>query len=116
MAALSVAAVREIRRGHDTTAGALDRISDLAAEAGSEPVIVTDAPAIPRLDWARFDDRRWLLVDPASDPGLPERLAEAGVDRWIIVSTDVEGALDAFDGVAVVEEASPNIVLVETRP
>ncbi len=115
LAALSVAAVRELRRGHDTTARALDRISELAAEAGPDPVIVTDAPAIPRLDWARFDERRWLLVDPASDPGLPERLAAEGVDRWLIVSSDVEGALDAFDGVTVVGEASPNIVLVETR-
>jgi hypothetical protein len=116
MVALSVAAVRELRRVHDHTEQVLERIDGLADQAGPDPVVVTDASAIPRLDWAELDEHRWLLVDPASDPSLPDRLARSGVGRWVIVSADVEAAVDAFDGVVVVEEASPSIVLVERRP
>jgi hypothetical protein len=113
-AALSVASLRELREVHATTATSLDRIADLASAAGPAPVIVTDESSIPRLDWAAVDRHRWLLVDPAADPTLPSRLADAGVERWVLVSADVDGAVRAFDGVTVVEKASPFIVLVQT--
>jgi hypothetical protein len=116
LGALSVASVRELSDTHQQTERALDRIAALADEAGPDAVVVTDSPAIPRLDWAEFDEHRWLLLDPAADPDLPDRLAGERVDRWVLVSTDVEGALEAFDDVEVIEEASPNIVLVERRP
>jgi hypothetical protein len=114
-AALSIAAVRELRDVHQANERALLRIADLALDGGPNPVIVTDSAALPRLDWAAFDRHRWLLVDPSSDPDLPGRLAGAGVERWVLVSADVDGALEAFDDLVVVEEASPTIVAVELR-
>lgn len=116
MAALSLSSIREIRHVHENTASVLKDIAALAVQAGPNPVIVTDAPSLPRLDWARFDEHRWLLADPAEVPDLPERLAAEGVDRWVLVSADGEGAVDAFDSLVVVSEVSPSILLVEHAP
>jgi hypothetical protein len=110
---LSVASLRELRRGHDGTQQALARIDELADQAGERPVVVTDSAALPRLDWDEFDRRRWVLADPASHPDLPDRLAAAGVERWVLVSADVAAALDAFSDVEVRASASPTVVLVE---
>jgi hypothetical protein len=112
---LSIASLRELRSVHDVTGTVLDDLHHLAAATGDRPVIVTDEPAIPRLDWERFDDHRWLLVDPAAHPDLPDRLADAGVTSWVLVTGDADAALAAFDGVTVVDRASPDIVLVEHR-
>lgn len=110
---LAVLSVRELRRVHLETERTLERIDEMAALAGEDPVIVTDASPIPRLDWRHFDDRRWLLARPDDNADLPARLAEQGVTRWVLVSPDVGAALGAFDSIEVVDEASSTIVLVD---
>ena len=113
MATLSLASIRDLRQVHDHTATVLDDIAAAAASTGVQPVIVTDAPALPRLDWDRFDEHRWLLADPAAVPDLPARLAAEGVGRWVLVSADGEAAVEGFDSLTVVEEISPSILVVE---
>lgn len=110
---LAVLSVRELRRVHIDTDRTLDRIDAMASLAGKDPVVVTDASPIPRLDWARFDDRRWLLVRPEDTVDLPARLAEEGVTRWVLVSADVDAALASFESLTVADSASRTIALVE---
>ncbi len=92
MVTLSLASLRELRRGPRPHRRRCSPTSPRwARQAGPDPVIVTDAAPLPRLDWDRFDDHRWLLADPAEVPDLPERLAAEGVDRWVLVSADGAG-------------------------
>jgi len=110
--ALSWLSVRELRAVHTHTERVLDSIASLSAEAGRTTVIVTDAPPLPRLDWKRFEEHRWLLVDPLEHPDLPRRLADVGLDSWVLVTADPERALDAFSGLRVVGRATPDVLLV----
>jgi hypothetical protein len=113
---LSIASLREMRAGHHASEEVFTDVAQLAARAGPRAVIVTDRPALPRLDWAGFDEHRWLLARPDKVPDLPQRLADLGVSRWVLVVGDPDAALEAFPSVRVVERASPHILLVELAP
>ncbi|MFL6204138.1 MAG: hypothetical protein ACJ739_02190 [Acidimicrobiales bacterium] len=113
--ALSAVSLRELREVHEDTRDTFALIDATADRVGPRPVVVTDVAAAPRLDWANFDDHRWLLVDPDAEADLPAALADAGIERWVLVSGDVDHALEAFDDLTVVEQASPSVVVVERR-
>lgn len=88
--AMTVMGVAALRHGHQYTAS-LVRTIDAAGRsaAGLEPVIVTTAPAAPRLSWSTFDDQRWLLTQSAALADLRSRLADAGIDRFVLVTNNL---------------------------
>ncbi len=70
------------------------RLQATAAQAGRElgprPVMVATHAAIPRLAWATFDDQRWLLARPGGLDPLLRRLTAAGVDRFVLVTDQLD--------------------------
>ncbi|MDP1795536.1 MAG: hypothetical protein Q8K63_15470, partial [Acidimicrobiales bacterium] len=79
-AALSVLAVREM---HDIHGRTDDLFSNVRVPF--DAVAVTTAGLIPRLDWRRYDERQWLLVDRADAAELLDRLRSEGVGRAFLL-------------------------------
>ena len=85
-AAVSIMAVTTLRSNHRFTADLLARIERGGAEVGGQPVLVTTAPAVPRLAWRTFDRQRWLLAEEDDLSNLVTRLRAAGVTRFGVVT------------------------------
>jgi hypothetical protein len=104
--ALSGLAVRDLRTVHAATDAYYRRV-ERAAETLPAPVIVSTEGYGARLAWRTFDQQQWLFVDPDQDRMLGARLAEAGIDRFVLVSRDVEHDLDLFDGLRIDDSVVP---------
>ncbi|MDP1819645.1 MAG: hypothetical protein Q8K58_07080 [Acidimicrobiales bacterium] len=115
-AALSLLAMREVRGGRERSERAVDAIEQAVAGL-PVPVILATEGAVPRTAWRTFPEQRWLLVDPADPAVVPDLLA-AGVDRFVVVSRDVEGALAQLGGLRRVPGAPKlgGIAVVEAIP
>jgi hypothetical protein len=85
-AAISVTAVASLRSSHRATADLLARIERGGAQVGDRPVLVTTAPAVPRLAWRTFDRQRWLLAEQDDLADVVGRLRTAGVARFALVT------------------------------
>ncbi len=99
-AALSVMAVNALRVNHDGKADLVARLEQAGRATGDDrPVVVTTWIGASRLAWPTFEDNRWLFV-PEEDVGTATgRLAAAGVDRFVFLTTDlpaVQSQLDRF--------------------
>ncbi|HEX2273394.1 MAG TPA: hypothetical protein VHG90_05940 [Acidimicrobiales bacterium] len=97
--AISFMAVASLRSSHRFTADLMTRIERAGEQIGDHPVLVTTAPAVPRLAWRTFERQRWLLADEEDLPDLVTRLRAAGVRRFGLVTNQptrdqalVEGA------------------------
>lgn len=121
---MSVMGLSSLRDTHRFTA----RLQATATEAGREtgsarPVMVATHPAIPRHAWATFDDQRWLLARPGGLGSLVSRLRAAGVERFVLVTEEVErDAAELGSTVDVVSRSSPaggpnwQVLVLRTRP
>jgi hypothetical protein len=85
-AVVSVMAVASLRSNHSFTAELVARIERGGHQVGDRPVLVTTAPAVPRLAWRTFDRQRWMLAEEDGLSGLVNRLRAAGVDRFGLVT------------------------------
>lgn len=88
-AGMGTMAVAQLHTGHLQTA----QLEALAASAGrsiagpgQRPVMVTTQALVPRMAWQSFDAQRWLLVPLGQLAAYGPRLAQAGVQRLVLVS------------------------------
>ncbi len=93
-------AVNALRVNHDAKADLVARLEQAGRATGDDrPVVVTTWIGASRLAWPTFEDHRWLFV-PEEDVGTATgRLAAAGVDRFVFLTTDlpaVQSQLDRF--------------------
>ena len=123
-AAMSVMGLSSLRDTHRFTA----RLQATAAHAGRQsaparPVMVATNAAVPRLAWATFDDQRWLLARPGGLAPLVDRLRDAGIGRFVLVSDELErDVAEMGTRVDVVSRSSPaggpnwQVLVLENRP
>jgi hypothetical protein len=106
--AMTVMAIGAARNAHQYTAHLVSTI-DRAGKSVSatDPVIVTTAPAAPRLAWNTFDHQRWLLATPGGLGDLRQRLAAAGVHRYVVVTDNLAGDQAGLAGAKVVSREGP---------
>ena len=71
------------------------------ATADERPVIVSTDEVLPRLAWAAFDERRWLVSAPTQLGGLVGRLRGAGIDRFALITADPVGIRGLLGGASV---------------
>jgi hypothetical protein len=109
-AAMSVMAVASLRSNHRFTAELMARIDRVGHQVGDRPVLVTTAPALPRLAWRTFDRQRWLLAEEDGLAELVARLRAAGVGRFGLVTNRLHPEE------AGVERAGARVVEREGRP
>ena len=106
---MSVMGLSSLRDTHRFTA----RLQATATEAGRDtgstrPVMVATHAAIPRHAWATFDDQRWLLARPGGLAPLVDRLRAAGVERFVLVTEELErDTAELGSRVDVVSRTSP---------
>ncbi|HEX2023717.1 MAG TPA: hypothetical protein VHF00_03375 [Acidimicrobiales bacterium] len=112
-AAVSVMAVASLRSSHRFTSELMARIERGGEQVGERPVLVTTAPAVPRLAWQTFDRQRWLLADEDDEDDLVDlvgRLRRAGVGRFGLVTNQLPRDQ------ALVEQTGARIVGRDGRP
>jgi hypothetical protein len=81
--ALTLLGVLEIRDTHRSTGALLARI-----HVPRDAIGITTASLLPRLDWAHYPDRQWLLVPPDEVDAVLKQLPAAGVHRAVVVFPD----------------------------
>ncbi len=109
-AAMSVMAVGSLRSSHRFTGELMARIERGGEQVGDRPVLVTTAPAVPRLAWRTFDRQRWLLAEDDALADLVARLRAAGVGRFGLVTNRLRREQ------AEVESAGARVVARDGRP
>ena len=122
--AMSVMGLSSLRDTHRFTARLQATATDAGRETGSaRPVMVATHPAIPRHAWATFDDQRWLLARPGGLASLVDRLQAAGVERFVLVTDEIErDAAEVGSRVHVVSRSSPGggpnwqVLVLRNRP
>jgi hypothetical protein len=72
-----------------------------AVPGDGRPVVVSTDEVLPRLAWAAFDDRRWLVAAPFQLEGLVGRLRDTGLERFALVTADPVGVRPLLGGAAV---------------
>ncbi|HEV3400415.1 MAG TPA: hypothetical protein VG078_01230, partial [Acidimicrobiales bacterium] len=109
-AAVSVMAVASLSSSHRFTSELMATIERGGEQVGERPVLVTTAPAVPRLAWQTFDHQRWLLADEDDLADLVGRLRRAGVGRFGLVTNRLSRDQ------ATVEAAGGRVVSRDGRP
>jgi hypothetical protein len=106
--ALATMAVGALRANHQAKAALVARI-DAAGDAtgDSRPVVVTTLIAAARLAWPTFDDHRWLYVADGQVATAAARLRAAGIDRFVLVTRDMDHDGPQLAGLRVVEDQGP---------
>jgi hypothetical protein len=101
--ALSTMAIGGLRASHQIAAHMVARIETAGRTTGDpRPVVLTTWVGGSRLAWPTFEDHRWLYV-PGDDVALAaRRLREAGIDRFLFVTMDIDAALPQLAGFTVV--------------
>ena len=109
--ALSVMAVTALRANHRTKADLVARIEDAGRATGDQrPVVVTTSVGISRLAWPTFDDHRWLSVPKDDLATATGRLRDAGIDRFVLVTTtaDLPVVRPLLDDLTIVSSEEPD--------
>ena len=88
-AAMSVLSVREMRHIHRNTQHIFT-----ALEVPADAIPVTTAGLVPRLDWRRYDDRKWLLVRYGEMKETLDRMQAHGVGRVLVLYPSGQRPLD----------------------
>jgi hypothetical protein len=98
LAVLATVTLRDYHRRADSLLGRVDAVA-VGDDAGggspdAGPIVVTRAFGLPRLDWERWDQHRWVLlgrVEPVDgvDPQITT-LLDRGVTRFTLVSNTLE--------------------------
>lgn len=106
--ALSTMAVNGMRANHDAKATVVARIEAAGRAAGGDrPVVVTTLAAGARLAWPTFDDFRWLYVPKDQVADVAGRLREAGVGRFVLLTTDLPALEEQLARLTVVSVDGP---------
>lgn len=106
--AMSTMAVVSLRASHAGKTRLVAEIEGAVAATGSSrPVIVTTSDAMPRVAWPAYESGRWLLTSTSDLADLRERLARAGVNRFVFVTNDLAANRLALSGIPVLSRQGP---------
>jgi hypothetical protein len=105
--ALGMMSVVALRANHQEKERLVASIEAAEAVAGSGAPVVTTWSAAPRFAWPIFQSTPWLRVDSAGLPVLRQRLAAAGVDRFVFVTSDVDADRAELGGLDVLWHDEP---------
>lgn len=98
--ALNLAGVAALRQGRTSSGQLSAAAASLASQAVHDDfgaVTVSLVPLVPRLAWEQLDQGRWLLATPDDLALLAQRLDEAGIASFVLV-TFADEDLAALDG------------------
>ena len=97
-AGLAILSISTLRHAHDRNRersdGVLAAAAELPLEDGERPIVVTEDDQIPRLARGRYGEARFLLVPREEVDRYLRRLARAGVEHLLLVSTKPDESLE----------------------
>jgi hypothetical protein len=115
-AAGSVTALHGFRSNADAAADAVLAAGELAGplDAGllpagreAKPLVVTTEVLLPQILQPVFGEHDWLAPDPPALGDLGRRLADAGIERFVLLTSDADTDLAELPGWAVEAEVPP---------
>jgi hypothetical protein len=102
---LCVIAVQSLRHTHAATRLLLAGVGNGATQAGppgggldSRPVVVSTERLLPQIAWDRYNRYQWGAPETAELAPFVHRLAEGGVQRFVLVSADPQRQLAEIAG------------------
>jgi hypothetical protein len=119
-AVVSVLALATLRNAHHRAEVLSDRIASAAegaAGAGGEaPIVLTPNRLLPQLLHQDLDHYGWVAASASQLPGFASQLAQAGVERAVLVAPDAGELVDGFSGWTIrssVRSGAYDVVLIE---
>ena len=99
---LSVQAALSVRSVHESTDILLTSIERAADRAGpgvqDRPVVLSPNRLLPQIAYRDFDRYHWMVPDPPLLPTYAQRLRDAGAQRLVFVSDNLDGEIAGLDG------------------